>query len=127
MRYERTIAEQRAAQSALLVDAYANAKRETERLQEKANAAERKHQSRIIDLSRDIARNRSIADGLRDELTTASAALPNATCDSVRQHAATLNSVFGECSAEVERLGAAASGHAIDSMKLLESWPSPQP
>jgi len=123
MRYERVIAEQRAAQSALLVDAYANAKRETERLQEIQNAAERKHQSRIANLGRDLARTRSIADGLRDDLTTARSALPNATCTSVRQHAATLNSVFGECTAEVGRLAEAADSHSADSVMLLESWP----
>lgn len=122
-RYDRVIAEQRAAQSALLVEAYAHAKRETERLQEKANEAERKHQGHLADLRRDLARTRSTADGLRSDLTATRSAMPTASCDSIRQHATTLNTVFGECTAEIEGLAGQAQGHAIDTLKLLESWP----
>ncbi len=126
-RYERTIAEQRAAQSAILVEAHANAKRETERLQEVANAAERKHNSRLTDLRRDLARTRGVADGLRNDLSAARSSLPDASCSSVRVHAATLNTVFGECAAEIEGLAGQAQGHAIDTLKLLESWPAIEP
>lgn len=122
-RYERVIAEQRAAQSALLVEAYANAKRETERIQEIANAAERKHQGRIADMRKSAAATSVIADGLRDDLAAARAAMPGASCDSIRQHASTLNTVFGYCASRLERMAEVATGHSIDALKLLESWP----
>lgn len=125
--YERVIAEQRAAQSVLLVEAHANAKRETERIQEIANAAERKHQGRIADMRKSAAATAVIADGLRDDLAAARAAMPGASCDSIRGYSATLSTVFDECATEVGRLASQADGHAIDTLKLLESWPEYNP
>lgn len=125
--YERVIAEQRAAQSVLLVEAHANAKRETERMAQAKDAAERKARVREATLARDLARTRSVADGLRDDLATARSALPTASCDSVRVHAATLNTVFGECAAAIEGLAGQAQGHAIDTLKLLDAWPAIEP
>lgn len=122
-RYEQTIAEQRAAQSALLVEAHANAKRETERLQEIANEAERKHQTRLTDMRRDIARVRTVADGLRNDLATARAALPDASCTSVRGHALALNSILDECRGAVVEMAEHADRRASDSLMLLEAWP----
>lgn len=122
-RYEAILAKRASDQATALVAATENALAETIALQEKANAAERKHQGLLADMRRDLARARSVADGLRNDLNAASSALPSASCDSIRQHAATLNSVFGECAAEIEGLAESASRHALDTVKLLESWP----
>jgi len=46
-----------------------------------------------------------------------------ATVTSLREYTATLATVFGECVAEVERLAAAADGHALDSRTLNGAWP----
>lgn len=61
--------------------------------------------------------------GLRDELTDQRRKLSTASIDAVRQYAATASSVFGECSAEVERLAGEASGHASDSLMYQRAWP----
>lgn len=66
---------------------------------------------------------RATADGLRLQLAASLTNLPNASCGSVREYAATLSSVFGECSARLESLGRAAEGHAIDALMLESSWP----
>lgn len=122
-RYEREIADQRAEQLALLAEAQANARLETERMAKAKADAEQNHQIRLAALSRSAAAARNERDGLRDELAASRVQLPDASCSSVRQHAATLSAVFGECAAEIEGLAGQAQGHAIDSLKLQESWP----
>lgn len=61
--------------------------------------------------------------GLRDELTDQRGKLSTASLDAVRKYAATANSVFEGCSAEVERLAGEAAGHASDSLMYQEAWP----
>lgn len=126
MRHDSIISEQRAAQSALLVEAHVAAKRETERLQAAVDEAQRLAEKRKSDMARAAAAARIERDGLRDELAAARAALPNASCSSVREHAATLNTVFGLCADRLEGVARDAQGHSIDSLKLIESWPKPK-
>lgn len=61
--------------------------------------------------------------GLRNDLANQRRDLSTASESAIRQYASTANSVFGECSAEVERLAGAAQGHSSDSLMLLEAWP----
>ena len=61
--------------------------------------------------------------GLRDDLADQRRDLSTASIDAVRKYAATANAVFGECSAEVERLAGEAAGHASDSLMYQASWP----
>jgi ABC-type phosphate transport system auxiliary subunit len=96
---------------------------ETIRLQSIKDSAEKLAQARQSALSRAAAAVRVERDGLRDELAASRVQLPDASCTSVRQHAATLSDVFGECAAEIEGLAGPASGHASDSLKLQQSWP----
>jgi hypothetical protein len=100
---------------------------ETIRLQTAKDDAERLAAKRQSDLARAAAAVRVERDGLRDELAAARVQLPDASCTSVRQYAATLSAVFGECSAEIEGLAGPAGGHASDSLKLQEGWPTQQP
>ena len=83
----------------------------------------------LIDANKRAQANKAAADklaaanrGLRDELTDQRRKLSTASIDAVRQYAATANSVFGECSAEVERLAGEASGHASDSLMYQRAW-----
>jgi hypothetical protein len=92
-------------------------------LQTKADTAARKHASRSTALANAVRAAGVERDRLRDELSKASVQLPDASCTSVRQHAATLSDVFGECAAEIERVAGPASGHAADSLMLQEAWP----
>lgn len=100
---------------------------ETIRLQAKKDEAERKHAIRVADMQRSVAATAVIADGLRNELATARAAMPDASCDSIRLHAATLNQVFGLCTSRLERMAEAATGHSADAVMLLEAWPEYNP
>lgn len=122
--YEKQIADIHTTNAMALAEATSKALAETNRLQEQVNASERKHQSRIADMQRSVAATAVIADGLRNDLATARAAMPDATCSSLRLHAATLNQVFGLCTSRLERMAEAATGHSIDALKLLESWPT---
>lgn len=87
--------------------------------QEAINAARLRETRQKLDADR--ARAESVS--LRDELATARNSLPSASCSSIREHAATLNDVFGQCAAQLERLAATADGHASDSVMLEQAWP----
>lgn len=110
-------------QQQALADANATARAKERDLQVKAmeaiNAATER--AKVNARARDAARRD--ADSLRSDLAAARSDLSGASCGSVREHAATLNTVFGECTAEVEGLAGAATGHAVDSLMLQEAWP----
>ena len=66
---------------------------------------------------------RVASDSLRNDLSTNRGQLPSASCDSVRKHAATLTTVFEQCSGRLEPLARDAQGHASGSVMLQQSWP----
>lgn len=61
--------------------------------------------------------------GLRDDLTDQRRKLSTASLDAARKYAAAANSVFAECSREVERLAGEAAGHSSDSLMYQRAWP----
>lgn len=67
---------------------------------------------------------RADADGLRDALDAARNQLPGASCASVRQHAAAVDQLFGQCAGALEGLARQADGHAADALMLEQAWPS---
>lgn len=70
------------------------------------------------------ARNlRSERDGLRDDLASASAQLSSASVHSLRQRVKALDTVFEQCTAEVEGLAGDAQGIASDARLMLDAWP----
>lgn len=122
-RYERQLSELRTEYAQAQVRAVEHAHAETIRLQSRKDEAERANQVRLAALSSSVAAARVERDGLRDELSAARVQMPDASCGSVRDHAATLNDVFGECATAIEGLAGKAQGHAFDALKLIESWP----
>lgn len=122
-RYASILAERETDHALALAGATRDALAKTIALQEIANAAERKHQSRIADIRSDAARARGVADRLRNDLATARATLPSAACSAVREYTATVNELFGECAATAGRLAEAADGHAADALMLQQAWP----
>lgn len=68
---------------------------------------------------------RRTADSLRDDLAAARADLSRAADAAVRQYAATLGTVFGECAAALGELAGKAQGHASDALTFEQSWPKP--
>lgn len=82
-------------------------------------------------LARESADLRESVDELQLRLDLADAALDAAAPAAVRQHAATLNRLFGQCAREYQALADRADGHASDTLMLLQAWPrgddSPDP
>lgn len=127
MRHDAAIASIKAEYLKRDFKALENAHADTIRLQTRKDEAERKARSREIALAGDLSRVRDVADGLRGELNAARAALPDAACAAVREHAAALNSIFGECADRLEAMAGKAQGHASDALTLLDAWPRSAP
>ncbi len=66
---------------------------------------------------------RADAHSLREQLALARVQVPGATCTSVRDHAATLSELLGECIGAYQGMAEKATGHAADSRTLIEAWP----
>ena len=84
----------------------------------------------LLEASNRANANKAAADnlavvnrGLRNDLANQRSNLSTASLDAVRKYATAANSVFGECSAENERLAGEASGHASDSLMYQRAWP----
>ncbi|MES1979716.1 MAG: hypothetical protein V4451_16880 [Pseudomonadota bacterium] len=77
--------------------------------------------AQVNDAAGDLLANRVVS--LRDELATERAKLPSSSLASCRAHAATLNAIFGECTASSRGLAKEAAGHASDSLMYQEAWP----
>ena len=122
MRYDAIISEQRAAQSALLAEAHANAKRETERLQAAKDAALKAAAARQSALARDLASNR---DALGRLSNAADSALRDSSGSlaSCNGNANTLTVVLGRCAGQLSDMAADADRLASDRQTLIDSWP----
>lgn len=123
-KYETKLSQYQLEYTIALEKATADALEKTNALQKAKDEAERKNQTRLADMRRSLSRAGAVADGLRGDLETARSALPNATCDSVREYAATLNTISNECRGALLEMAGNAQGHAIDTLKLLEQWPT---
>lgn len=99
---------------------------ETIRLQAQADKAAKQHAARQSALADDAAGVRTALVGLSH---AADAALRRAedshgTC---LDRASALAVVFDQCSGTLGSVAEKADKHAIDTLKMLESWPSAQP
>ena len=116
---DRMVADHEAA-SALAhkaaLDRYAELERQK---QEAVNEANRIAQRN----ARAAASARAESERLRNQVAAASSGVSTATVTSLRDYAATLSTVFGECVAEFEGLAKTADGHAFDSRTLRQAWP----
>lgn len=108
--------------------------KQTLELQSQYRKKEQEHAQRLSDaqqaarkrenlLQSQLATLRVSADSLRDYLNTARGELSGASCDAVRQHAAALNDVFGQCARTIGELAGKADGHAGDALTLQDAWP----
>ena len=96
---------------------------DTIKYQRTKDEAIKKAESRAAIAAASAAANRAESDGLRAQLEQSRSSIPNATHDSLRAYATTINTVFGECQREYEALGRHATSHASDSLTLQMSWP----
>lgn len=66
---------------------------------------------------------RTELDGLRDDLASAGAQLSIASAASLRQRITALDTVFEQCTAELEGVAGYAQGIASDARLMLDTWP----
>lgn len=78
---------------------------------------------RAIQAKADAERLRATNGGLRNELARARSQLSTASCDSVRRHAAALNTVFEQCTIRYSDLAESSQGIASDALILQQAWP----
>lgn len=123
-RMDAKIAEIEVTNAAAVVKATTAVVEETTRLQGKKDDALKaaQEQTRKNALAADAARIE--LHRVRVEADRATAAIPTATCTSVKQYAATVTSVFGECTVALEDMARKADGHAVDSRALSDAWPT---
>ena len=123
-RMDAIIADMKTANTAALTIATSQSLEEAARLQGKKDDALKfaQEQVRKNALAADAARIE--LHRVRVEADRAAAAIPTATCTSVRNYAATATSVFGECTVALENMARKADGHAIDSKALRDAWPT---
>ena len=126
MRYDAIIAEQRAAQSTLLAEAHANAKRETERLQKEKDEAEKRAAKRLADARADAARASAALGMLGDAADSAlrTAQHTHAACQSV---VATSTDLLQQCGSRYSSVAAEADRAISEVMLLRDAWPSANP
>lgn len=70
-----------------------------------------------------IAAARAESDSLRGDLAATRAKLSSASADAVRNYAATVSDILGECARDYQSMAEKADGHAGDVMLLQEAWP----
>jgi hypothetical protein len=111
-----------AESSQALAEAGKNAMLESARLQKLKDEA-------LEEANRTAQKNALAASAARTELSRLrgqlanSASLANSTCTSTRDYAATLSTVFGECTNRLTEVARDADGHAADSRTFQSSWP----
>ena len=117
------IAQIEAAQAQAVADARQAAIDESTRLQAQKDQALNEAAQQAQRNAAAAAAARRESDGLRVELTEARLRMSSSTCASVREHAATLTTVFDQCRGAVEDLARNADGHALDARTLKNAWP----
>lgn len=123
-RMDAKLAEIESTNAAAVVAATVEVAEEAKRLQGKKDDALKAAQEQVRKnaLAADAARIE--LHRMRVEANRATAAIPTATCSSVKQYAATVTSVFGECTVALEDMARKADGHAVDSKALTDAWPT---
>jgi len=112
-----------AAQAQAVADARQAAIDESTRLQAQKDQALHEAAQQAQRNAAAAAAARRESDGLRAQLTEARLRMSSSTCASVREHAATLTTVFDQCRGAVEDLARNADGHALDARTLKNAWP----
>lgn len=66
------------------------------------------------------------ADKLRREISGVPDRIAAASRTAVNEYASTASELFGVCTAEYQRVAAAADGHANDAKAVIDAWPRNQ-
>lgn len=123
-RKDAVISEMVAAQSVAIAAATTEVMNDNIRLQQKKDDALVQANLKAKQNADAAAAAKSQLDWVRDYNQRSAAAISTSTCTSVRDYAATVNTVFGECTVALEELARKADGHALDANTLIKSWPT---
>lgn len=66
---------------------------------------------------------RAVSDGLRHDLAASRLQLSGASIGSLRGRITTLDTVFGECTRELEKVAGDAAAIASNARLILDAWP----
>lgn len=122
-RLGKQIESMRANHAQAVADAKQSAIEEAARMQAQKDEALREANAQAQRNAAAAAAARRESDGLRTQLTETRLRMSSSTCASVREHAATLNTVFSQCVGRLEDLARDADGHALDARTLIRAWP----
>lgn len=123
---QRTHTQAVAASQAKHIQALEVAREQTAKYQQNAHKAAQDAASRVAAADRDLRRNRTELDRLRDAIRArphVACAVPDDSTASSPVPADTIGELFGECGAALAELARASQGHAIDVVKLRDAWP----
>ena len=122
-RLGKQIETMRANHAQAVADAKQSAIEEATRMHAQKDEALREANAQAQRNAAAAAAARRESDGLRTQLTEARLRMSSSTCASVRDHAATLSTVFDQCRGALEGMAANAQGHALDARTLIRAWP----
>ena len=94
-------------------------KRNTQRLQEALDGAERREAKNLAD----AAAARRAAGSLREQLAAIKSGLPGVSADACRQRSGVLADVLGDCAASYSGLAEQADRLASDLRTMNDGWP----
>jgi uncharacterized phage infection (PIP) family protein YhgE len=114
MNYEQAVAAEKVLKAAQAEHDRQQAKKD-EALNE-ANERAKKNATLARALDGDV-------DRLRNQLNTARASLPQASCEASRNYAAALSDVFGSCTKELADMAKTLDGTLSDLKTLEQAWP----
>lgn len=122
-RLGKQIESMRANHAQAVADAKQSAIEEAARMQAQKDEALREANAQAQRNAAAAAAARRESDGLRTQLTETRLRMSSSTCASVREHAATLNTVLDQCVGSLEDMARNADGHALDARTLIRAWP----
>lgn len=122
-RYEEKISSMKAEYAVAQANAVAKARQESESLQAKKDEALNAATKRANQNAAAAADAKSLVDGLRIQLETASRELSSYPERTQFEYYRTQSELFQQCARRLAELAEKADGHASDAVMLQQAWP----
>lgn len=123
---QRTHAQAAIASQSTHIQALEQAREQTEKHMQDAHQAAQDAASRVAAADRDLRRNRTELDRLRDAIRARPAtacAVPDIATPASPSPVDAAGDILGECAAALTDVARAADGHASDTQQLIDAWP----
>lgn len=122
----RTHAQAAIAAQSTHIQALEHAREQTTKYQQDAHQAAADAASRVAAADRDLRRNRTELERLRDAIRARPATacpVPDTAAAARVEPADTIGELFEECGEALTELARATQGHAIDVVRIKKAWP----